>query len=86
MWRVLLEAALLFGAPFAAYAAYVALRRRYPFAVDYWTRGAVSNLVLAGLAAAVGGALLLGVLAPRRQGAYVPAHIENGQLAPGRLE
>jgi hypothetical protein len=30
--------------------------------------------------------LILGVLAPRHSGAYVPAHIENGTLVPGRIE
>lgn len=86
MLRVILEAALLFGSPFAAFAAYVALRRKYPFAVDHWTQGVVANLVLAGLAVAVAGVLLLGVFSERRHGAYVPAHIENGRLAPGRLD
>lgn len=86
MWRVIIEPALLFGAPFAAYAAYLALRRRYPFAVDYWTHSVVSTLVLVGLATAVAGVLLIGIFADRRHGAYVPAHIENGRLVPGRLQ
>lgn len=86
MWRILIEPALLFGSPFAAYAIYLALRRRYPFAVDHWTKSAVSTLVLAGLATAVLGVLLIGVFADRRHGAYVPAHIEDGRLLPGRLQ
>ncbi len=86
MWRVILEPALLFGSPFAVYIIYLALRQRYPFEVDYWTHSAVSTLVLAGLAVAVAGVLLIGVFADRRHGAYVPAHIENGVLVPGRLQ
>ena len=34
MWRAILEPALLFGSPFAAYALYLGLRRRYPFEVN----------------------------------------------------
>ncbi|SFK11239.1 DUF6111 family protein [Methylocapsa palsarum] len=86
MWRVLLEPALLFGSPFAAYAVYLALRRTYPFALDHWTRGAVSTLTLAGLIIAATGMLAFGIFAERHQGAYAPAHIENGTLVPGRLQ
>ena len=28
---------------------------------------------------------LLGLAAPRRSGAYVPAHVENGQLVHGEI-
>ncbi|WP_395666044.1 DUF6111 family protein [Methylocella sp.] len=86
MWRAVLQTALLFLAPFAAYAGFLALRRRYPFEIDHWTKSAVSTLVLIGLAVAVAGTLLLGVFAERRQGAYVPAHVEDGRLVPGRLQ
>jgi len=86
MWRVILEPALLFGSPFAAYVIYLALRQRYPFEVDHWTHSAVSTLVLVGLAVAVAGVLIMGIFADRRHGAYIPAHIENGVLVPGRLQ
>ena len=86
MWRVILEPALLFGSPFAAYAIYLGLRRRYPFEVEYWTRSAVSTLVLAGLAIAVVGVFAIGIFAERGQGAYVPAHVENGRIEPGRIK
>ena len=86
MWRIILEPALLFGSPFAAYAAYLAVRQKYPFAVAYWSRSAVSTLALAGLAVAVAGVFAIGIFAERGQGAYVPAHIENGRIAPGRIQ
>ena len=86
MLRALLEPALLFGSPFAAYALYLALRLKYPFEVAHWTQSALSTLALIGLAAAVGGIFLFGILADRRQGAYIPAHIENGQLTPGSIQ
>ncbi len=86
MLRVILEPAALFLSPFVAYAIYLYLRDRYPFAVDHWTRSAVSSLALAGLAIAVAGLFLLGIFSERHGGAYVPAHIENGRLIPGHME
>jgi hypothetical protein len=86
MWRILLEPALLFGSPFLAYTIYLAVRRRYPFAVDHWTHSAVSTLALAGLLIVVTGMLAFGLFAERHRGAYTPAHIENGKLEPGRLQ
>jgi hypothetical protein len=86
MLRMILEPAALFLSPFAAYAAYLYLRKRYPFAVDHWTRSAVSSLALAGLAVAVAGLFLLGFFSERHRGSYVPAHIEDGRLVPGHME
>jgi hypothetical protein len=86
MWRAMLEPALLFLAPFIAYAALLVLRRNTVFISDSWGRGTVSLLTLAGLAAAVLWFVYLGFNAERHSGAYVPAHIENGKLVPGRME
>ncbi len=86
MLREILEPALLFGSPFAAYAIYLALRLQSPFEVEHWSRSAVSTLALAGLAIAVAGVFAIGLFAPRSQGAYVPALVENGQIVPGRIQ
>jgi hypothetical protein len=86
MWRAILEPALLFVSPFAAYTVYLVLRRNYPFAMEHWTKSAVSTLTLAGLVFAVTGMIAFGVFAPRHVGAYVPAHIENGKLVPGHMQ
>jgi hypothetical protein len=86
MLRVLLEPALLFGLPFIVYILYLAIRQRYPFAVEAWSRSRVATLALAGLAVAVAGVILIGAFAPRQQGPYVPAHVENGRLLPGHFE
>jgi len=86
MWRVLWEPALLFLLPFIAYAGLLFLRRVAPFSSAYWTRGTVSVLTLAGLAAAIIFMLVYGFLAERHKGTYVPAHIEDGRLVPGRME
>jgi hypothetical protein len=86
MLRAILEPTLLFLSPFLAFALYLVLRARYPLAVEHWTRGRVSTLTLAGLAIAVLGMAVFGLTAPRGHGAYVPAHIENGQLVPGHIQ
>jgi amino acid transporter len=81
-----LESLLLFLAPFIVYAALLLLRRNRPFSVYYWRAKTLSGLTLAGLAVAVAGLFLIGLTAERRSGVYVPAHIENGKLVPGKLE
>lgn len=86
MWRALLEPVLLFLSPFLAYALFLGLRRRYPLTADHWTRGALSTLGLIGLVLAAAGMLFLGLFAERHVGGYVPAHIENGKLVPGRMQ
>ena len=86
MVRDVLEPLALFLSPFAAYAFYLALRARYPLEVGHWTRGRVSVMTLIGLGAAVLGLVALDAFAPRGRGVYVPAHVENGVLVPGRIE
>ena len=86
MARAFFETFGLFLAPFAAFAFYLILRSRYPLAVEHWTRGRLSILALSGLVAATAGLLLATWLAPRGHGLYVPAHIQNGIIVPGRFE
>jgi Family of unknown function (DUF6111) len=84
--RVALESLLLFLAPFAIFAIYLALRSIYPLEMEHWTRGRVSWLTLTGLGLALGFLVSLELLAPRAHGVYVPAHIENGVLVEGRFK
>jgi hypothetical protein len=86
MLRAILEPLGLFLLPFAAFAVYLLLRMRYPLAIEHWTRGRVSTLTLIGMAIAVLGLFAFGLSAPRGHGTYVPAHVENGQLVPGRIQ
>lgn len=85
MWRVFLETALLFLTPFAAYALFHLLQRRWPFVAELWHGRIVSLLTIAGLLTAIVGVVTLG-LTGREQGAYVPAHVENGKLVPGQFK
>jgi hypothetical protein len=86
MGRTVLEPLTLFLSPFAVYALYLTLRARYPLEVEHWTRGRVSVMTLIGLGAAVLGLVAINAFAPRGRGAYIPAHVENGVLVPGRIE
>ena len=86
MWRPIVESLSLFLAPFVLFAVYLALRLRYPLAIEHWTRSRVATMILVGLAAALIGIIVMISAAPRSQGVYVPAHIENGALAPGHFQ
>jgi hypothetical protein len=84
MWRVFAQTALLFLAPFAAYAAFHLLQRRWPFVADLW-RGRMSALTIIGLLLGIAGLVAL-AFTGREQGAYVPAHVENGRIVPGQFK
>ena len=53
MWRPIAESLGLFFLPFLLFAIYLALRMRWPLAIEHWTRSRVATLVIAGLAAAL---------------------------------
>jgi hypothetical protein len=86
MWRPVAESLGLFFLPFLLFAIYLALRLRWPLAIEHWTRGRVARLVIAGLAATLAGLVGATTFAPRGQGVYLPAHVEHGVLVPGRIE
>jgi hypothetical protein len=86
MGRTVLDPLALFLSPFAVYALYLLLRARYPLEVEHWTGRRVSVMTLIGLAAAVLGLIAVNAFAPRGRGVYIPAHVENGVLVPGRIE
>lgn len=84
MMRITTEGALLFLLPFMAYAALavlgprLGLARRGPFGAS------TLGLAACGIGLVILALLALGVLGGRSRGAYVPAHIEDGRLVPGR--
>ncbi len=86
MGRAFSEVALLYLVPFAAYLAVLVLRRLAVLSLDHWTRAVIAKLSVAGLVLVLGGLLLNGFFADRHEGAYAPAHIENGRLVPGAIQ
>ncbi len=85
MARGFADALALFLLPFAVYGLLVALQRRTALIGPQWTSGRLVLLSLAGLGAVLAGLVLFGFLAPRGEGVYVPAHLEDGRLVPGVL-
>lgn len=86
MARSLFESLGLFATPFLFYALFLIYRARHPLVVAHWSRGALFWLTLAGLGLAICGFLYAGFYGAVPAGAYVPAHIENGRLTPGRFQ
>jgi hypothetical protein len=81
----LIEEVLLFLLPFTAFAIYLVARRRNPLHWSSWHKE-VSWLAIAGLALVVVSLLATFALSDRKQGAFVPAHMENGRLVPGQFK
>ncbi|HUO54553.1 MAG TPA: DUF6111 family protein [Rhodoblastus sp.] len=86
MARTILESLGLFAAPFLLYALFLIFRARHPLLVAHWSRGALFWLTLAGLGLAIAGLIYAGFFGSRSSGVYVPAHMENGRLTPGRFQ
>ena len=85
MMRTMLESILLFLVPFGVYALWVALARRFGFDSPAFSNVA-AYLAAAGLILVALSFLALGIMAERHQDAYVPAHMENGQLIQGQFK
>lgn len=86
MGRTISELGLLYLAPFAVYLVYLVARRVYILSFDHWTRSVITTLSVAGLVLVLSSLLLTGFFAERHEGAYAPAHIENGKLVGGAIQ
>ena len=86
MLRRALFEILLFLLPFALYAAYLKLSKfdsqQQPPHPHPWTTLFVSGLVLVAASFLVWGI----TEGSGEQGVYVPPHLENGQVVPGRVD
>ncbi|MFM8606465.1 MAG: DUF6111 family protein [Hyphomicrobiales bacterium] len=85
MMRTMLESILLFLVPFGVYALWVALARRFGFDSPAFSQVA-TYLAALGLILVALSFITLGIFAERHQDAYVPAHMENGQLIEGQFK
>ena len=86
MIRALPRLLVFFLLPFLLYVVWLAARWENPMAVDRWTRKVLGPLALAGLACVILGLVLTGLAAPRYEGGYLPAHVEDGRIVPGRMK
>lgn len=84
MWRALIEEFLLFVLPFACFAGWLVLRKRNPLHRESW-HGHKFWLSTVGLVLIIGSLIYTGLTAERHMGAFVPPHLENGKVVPGRF-
>lgn len=84
MIRALAEEAVLLLAPFALFAVILVLTRRNVIAPQSWS-GRAFWLLLAGLGLVFASFAYEGLFASRHMGAFVPTHIENGEVVPGEF-
>lgn len=85
MLRRAIEEFGLFLIPFGLFLFLLVLTGRNPFRLHYWSRQAV-RLVLAGLFVVIASLLYEGLFSERSAHGYIPPHMENGQLVPGRFQ
>jgi amino acid transporter len=87
MLRTVLEGFFLFLIPFAAFAAYLVLRRQNPLHPEVWSRKALSWLTIAALVFCMGGIVVVGALSPSQVGTIIPSHVDkDGQFVPGHFK
>ena len=84
MLRRAIEEFGLFLIPFALFLLYLLLRGRNPLRLGHWSAHSV-RLVLAGLFVVIASLLYEGFFSDRSESGYVPPHMENGRLVPGRF-
>jgi len=86
MFRTFLELLGAFALPFLAYALWQQVRRLFTLPQKELTRDLAFVLTLIGLLLCAALILATYLFSERSQGAYQPAHIENGQIVPGHLD
>lgn len=85
MLRWILQEIGLFGLPFLAFALFLLLTRRPVLAREHWDPQ-WSRLGFAGLFLVIASLVMTGLTAQRSDEGYVPPHMENGRLVPGRFQ
>jgi magnesium-transporting ATPase (P-type) len=85
MTRAVIQQLLLFLLPFVGFGFYLIVRRRNPLIWSSWSSQSVW-LIIAGLGIVVISLIFTGVTAERQTGGFVPTHIENGRVVPGRFQ
>lgn len=85
MIRKIFEELALFLLPFLLFYGYLAVLGRKPHERASW-EGYVFRLTMTGIALVIGSLVLAGLTGERHRGGYVPPHLENGQVVPGRFQ
>ena len=85
MTRAFLQGLVLFLLPFVLFAVYLVIRRRNALAWSSWSSQSLW-LAIAGLTMVIASLVVTGLMTERQTGAFVPTHIENGQVFPGQFQ
>ncbi|MAB00634.1 MAG: hypothetical protein CMN87_01720 [Stappia sp.] len=86
MLRVILVQLLLFSLPFIGFAIWLYLTKKAQTS-ENWRKGPMPWLVMAGLALAIGGLVMLAQEEGLPEGkVYKPAELRDGVLIPGHYE
>ena len=85
MIRVTFETLLLFLIPFIAYLIWLKIGQKSALDPEHWSKPLL-GLVCAGFILVASFFITTGLFSERHLGAYVPAHLENGQLVPGTFK
>jgi hypothetical protein len=85
MIRVIFENLLLFIVPFILYSVWLKMVQKSTLDPENWSRSLLV-LVSAGFILVALFFVASGLFAERHLGAYMPAHLENGQLVPGTFK
>jgi hypothetical protein len=87
MIRPVLTELALFLAPFVLYAIFLLATRAGVMDPNSWPWSTLAWLTIAALVLVVGSFLVIAQFSGAPPGStYVPAHIENGRLVPGRTQ
>jgi hypothetical protein len=87
MIRTIFTETALFLTPFVAYAIFLWATRAGVIDPEAWTPKALIWLTMAALAAVIAGFVAIAEFSGARPGAtYIPAHIEDGRVVPGRTK
>jgi heme/copper-type cytochrome/quinol oxidase subunit 3 len=87
MIRPVLTELALFLAPFALYAVFLAATRAGVLDPNSWPWSTLAWLTIAALVLVVGSFIVIAQFAGAPPGStYVPAHIEDGKLVPGKTQ
>lgn len=84
MLRRAIEEFGLFLIPFGLFLLVLLASGRNPLRLHHWGPQ-VTRLVLAGLFVVIASMLYEGLFSDRSERGYVPPHMENGELVPGRF-
>jgi Family of unknown function (DUF6111) len=87
MIRTIFTEGALFLSPFAAYALFLWATRAGVIDMTSWTPPVLAGLTIVALAAVIVGFVALAQFSGARPGStYIPAHMENGRLVPGKTK